>query len=117
MKTTRALTKWLYSYEYHLKVAARIDSIPANYVDRIIELVRHLAYHKGKKGAIAQLKLYKNFVNRKVMGITPEPLPFTKVTRTGFPKVLIPWKDLILSSTIQDKRRVNTLFGSVNLLK
>jgi hypothetical protein len=69
-----------------------INHISRKGVDKYLELVMHLETNKGPKEAITFLKNYQLYVRQVTLGITPRALPWHKVDRSGFPKVLLPWK-------------------------
>jgi hypothetical protein len=94
-----------------------INHITRKSVDKYLDLINKLETHKGRKSAIRILKSYQLYVRQVTLQITPEKLPWHKVDKRGFPKVLLPWKNWILSSDPHIKQEINTLFGAVKLLK
>jgi hypothetical protein len=94
-----------------------MNCVSHSHVDKYLKLVELLYKHKGARKAIDLLKDYQLYTRQVTLGITPEPIAWCKVDNSGFPRVLNPWKGLILSSDHRVKQEVNTLFGAVKLLK
>jgi hypothetical protein len=104
-------------FPLHLAVKSMINHVKRSHVDRYLNLVQHLATHKGNKYAVGQLKDYQLYVRQVTLGITPVAPSWHRTDRKGFPKALRPWKELILSTDHHVKQEINTLFGAVKLLK
>ena len=94
-----------------------INRITRDQIESYMSLVSHITAHKGHAKCVKQMKEYQHYVAKTTMGLSPEPLEFHKIDKDNFPKVLKPWKDLILSTDCNDLREVNTLFGAVKLMK
>jgi hypothetical protein len=83
-----------------------------------VKLVDHLVTHKGEREAIAVLKRYQLWVRNKTLGITQDNIPFHRADKTGFPKILNPWKKWLKSADNSDNKQfINTIFGVVKSLR
>lgn len=67
-----------------------INHVSRHDVDRLLKLMAKLEAHKGQAQAIKLLKSYQHYVSHVTIGISPSPLPWCSVGKSGFPKVLRP---------------------------
>jgi hypothetical protein len=80
-------------------------------------LVRKLIENHGPVEAAKRLKLYQNFIVRMALELPVEPLPWTKVDKTGWPIILKPFKNYCTSQVPMKKHFVISIFRSLDLFK
>ncbi|DAZ87243.1 TPA_asm: RNA-dependent polymerase [Proteus mito-like virus] len=85
------------------------------FVEPFLKLIEKLEKNHGRKQALKIVKSYNAWIHAYVLEQRPDPLLFTKVDRSGFPKVLRPWKGLANGST-EDVRFLLSIFRTPEVL-
>lgn len=61
-------------------------------VTAFINLLEHHILHYGEEETIRLLKSYRLYLQQIALKQPVVPIPFCKTTKSGFPKILLPWE-------------------------
>lgn len=86
------------------------------HVEPLITLVQHLLKHHGELGTITKLKSYRTYIQQYVLKQDVTPLPYRKVDKEGFPRILHPWKALC-NGDLESTRSVISLWRLIETFR
>jgi hypothetical protein len=110
--------RWLQSIKIATKDVVRFSNRKSNedWVKPMIDLVKKRINNNGFKETIKLLKAERVFIQQVLLEQVVEPLNFHRIDKSGFPLTLRPWKHLIQSKDIANKRFVLSLWRVLDVL-